>query len=116
MRLESSHGFGSVREQQKEAQRRARKKKKRERESGEKKKQRSERRRVRFFFRSTTLVPILAELAFGEQAQLLSLENRLTLVGFYLPYFVAPLWIGTWMLVDNAPFSSGSSGKKAKKR
>lgn len=64
---------------------------------------------------ATTLVPILAELAFGEQAQLLSLESRLTLVGFYLPYFVMPLWIGTWMLVDNAPFSSGS-GKKAKKR
>lgn len=65
---------------------------------------------------ATTLVPILAELAFGEQAQLLSLENRLTLVGFYLPYFFVPLWIGTWMLVDNAPFSSSGSGKKAKKR
>ena len=64
---------------------------------------------------ATTLVPILAELAFGEdKAMQLSRENRLTLVGFYLPYFLLPLWIGTWMLVDNSPFSG--SGKKAKKR
>jgi cation transport ATPase len=65
---------------------------------------------------ATTLVPILAELAFGEQARSLSFENRTTLVGFYLPYFFLPLWIGTWMLVDNAPFSGSAKKANNKKR
>lgn len=70
---------------------------------------------------ATTLVPILAELALGERAlATLDSRERLTLVAFYAPYFVLPLWLGTWMLRDNAPFaassSSSSSGKKGKRR
>ena len=60
---------------------------------------------------ATTLVPILSEFAFNDQ---LSEIQKLTLFGFYFPYFLIPAILAIVMSVSEKPFDNNNSKTKKK--
>lgn len=53
---------------------------------------------------STTVIPILAELYFGAESHLISLDQKIVLSGFYFPYLLIPLWFAIYLSIYDKPF------------
>lgn len=64
---------------------------------------------------STSLIPILAEIASDSMT---SLEEKGLLMGFYLPYVVFPFWLMVIAVVSEDVFNDGTVGgeREGKKR